>query len=175
MALCKHSRVLSALERRALRYRRKGQLDADEALYNEAIDETGTVATASFTDSDEELEGESSGATFITATATALEEEGIRGISHDLLNVHGVAPGAKPEGVSRFIYENIDGINTRISENEKLAKGKEVIDELEADVAAFTEPRINCAHKDNVNGLSQMFNGGNQRLERKLDGTRMRT
>lgn len=32
-----------------------------------------------------------------------------------------------------MIYKNIDGINTRISGNEKLAKEKEVFDELEAD------------------------------------------
>ena len=160
MTLCKHSRVLSALEKRALRYHRKGQLDADEVLYNEAIDETGTVSTASLTDSDGESDEESLGRQNITATATTLEEEAVRGISDDLLNVHGIAPGAKPEGVSRLIYENIDGINTKISGNEKLEKEKEVIDELGADFAAFCEPRINCAHKDNVNGLSQMFHGG---------------
>ena len=38
----KHSNVLSALEKRALRYRSKGQkeVDQDEVLYNEALDET---------------------------------------------------------------------------------------------------------------------------------------
>jgi hypothetical protein len=43
---------------------------------------------------------------------------------------------ANPEGVTRLIYENPDGFNTRISGDEKLEKAKELIDELEADVVA---------------------------------------
>ena len=56
MNITKHSRVLSALEKRALRYRSKdlNGADPDERLYEEAIDETGTVATATLTDSDDE-------------------------------------------------------------------------------------------------------------------------
>ncbi|MEJ2137350.1 MAG: hypothetical protein P8X86_19155, partial [Desulfofustis sp.] len=128
----------------------------DEALYNEAIDETGTVSTVGLTDSDSEGEGEH----ITAATATYLEREEIEGVCDDLLTVHGVAPGPKAEGVTRLIYENVDGLNTRISDNEKLDKAKELIDELEADVVAYNEHRINCAHKDNVNGMGQMFNGG---------------
>ena len=84
----------------------------------------------------------------------------LRGISDDLLNVHGIAPGPKPEGVTRLLYENPDGFNTRIGGNEKLEKAKEVIDELEADIVAYSEHQINSAHKENVNGMSQMFHGG---------------
>ena len=136
MSRTKHINVLSALEKRALRYRSKGQkqVDPDEALYNEAIDETGTVSTAGLTDSDDDTI-----ATGITsAEATYLENEEIQGISDDLLNVHGISPGAKPEGVTRLIYENPNGFNTRISGNEKLEKAKELIDELEADVVAYS-------------------------------------
>ena len=38
--------------------------------------------------------------------------------------------------MTRLIYENPDGFNTRISGDEKLEKAKELIDELEADVVA---------------------------------------
>ena len=157
LGLTKHKRVMSALELRALRYRRKGQPqeDADEALYQEALDETETVSTANLTDSDD-----SSAGTITTAEATYLEEEELAGINDDLLTIHGVAPGPKAEGVSRLVYENLDGINTRISGNEKLEKAKEINDELKVDIAAYNEHQINPAHKDNVNGLSQMFNGG---------------
>ena len=158
MGVTRHSRVLSALEKRALRYRRKGQCqaDMDEVLFNEAIDETGTVSTAGLTDSD----NESLGNRIIEAEATYLEQEEIQGVSDDLLTIHGMAPGPKPEEVTRLIYENPDGFNTRINGNEKLDKAKELIDELEADVAAYSEHRINCGHKDNINGMGQMFNGG---------------
>ena len=56
MGLTKHTNILTALEMRALRYRDKsnGEVDMDEVLYNEAIDETGTVATAGLSDSDED-------------------------------------------------------------------------------------------------------------------------
>lgn len=79
MSPCKHSKVLSALEKRALRYCRKSIIDADEALYNKVIDETGTVSTAGLADLNDESDGGSLGGSFITATA--LEEEGIRGAS----------------------------------------------------------------------------------------------
>ena len=35
-----------------------------------------------------------------------------------------------------------------------------MIGELEADEVAYSEHKVNCAHKDNVNGFGQMFNGG---------------
>ena len=52
MGVTRHTKVLSVLEKRALRYRRKGheEIDKDDALFNEALDETQTVSTASFTD-----------------------------------------------------------------------------------------------------------------------------
>ena len=155
MSRTKHSKVMSALEKRALRFRNKGQrqVDQDEVLFNEAIDETGTVTTVGLTDSDDSDDESATGITITAAIATALENEEIQGISNDLLNVHGIAPGAKPEGVTRLIYENPDGFNTRISGNEKLEKAKELIDEFGADVVAYSEHKINSAHKDNLNGM----------------------
>ena len=165
MGLTKHSKVLSLLEKRALRFRRKGHdlVDLDEALYEEAIDETGTVSTVGLTDSDSD-----NGDHINESIATSLELEEIQGVHEDLLQVHGVVPGPKADGVTRVIYENPDGFNTRISDNEKLDKAKELIDELEADVVAYSEHRINPRHKDNVNGLSQMFNGGEAEIRTLL-------
>ena len=51
-------------------------------------------------------------------------------ISKELIRVHVIAPGKKPEGVTRIIYENVNSFNTRISGNKKVEKAKEVIDEL---------------------------------------------
>ena len=86
--------------------------------------------------------------------------EEIRGVRDDLLEIHGVEPRKKPEGCTWLIYENPDGFNNRISGSEKLDKAKELIDELEADIVAYSEHKINLKHKDNSNGFSQMFNGG---------------
>ena len=38
-------------------------------------------------------------------------------------------------------------------------RAKELIGELEADAVAYSEHKINCAHKDNFNGMAYMFNG----------------
>ena len=84
---------MAALERRALRYRRKDKirLDYDEILYNEALDETGTVATEGLTDSDGDSWNDSSSA----GTAEALEVQELAGVNDELLEVQGVAPGKK--------------------------------------------------------------------------------
>ena len=70
LGVTRHVKVLSALEKRSLRFRRKGrhQVDLDEVLFNEAIDETGTVSTVELTDSDSE------GGYITEAEATFLEE-----------------------------------------------------------------------------------------------------
>ncbi len=45
-----------------------------------------------------------------------------------LLEVHGVPPGRKGEGVTRLIYENLNGLqSTLLSKNEKLEKARRVI------------------------------------------------
>ena len=80
-------------------------------------------------------------------------------IADEILEVHGVAPGRKGKGVTRVIYENIDGLNSQIGGNRKLEKAKEIIYDLEADAVIINEHRMNCSHKDNRNGLSQIFNG----------------
>ena len=62
--------------------------------------------------------------------------------------------------MNRVIHEKTNGFNSRISRNEKLENAKEIIDELEADVVAYSEHRLNCKNKDNINGFSQIFRGG---------------
>ena len=165
LTLTQHNTIMSALEKRALRFRRKGRIieSLDERLYNEAIDETGTVETTALTTDNEDgsngtndVQHDRTHETF----AEYLAGRGVKGTLDDMLSVHGVAPSQKAEGVTRLIYENMNGIPTRLMNNEKLEKARELIDELGADIAAFTELQVNWRHKNNVNGLSQMFNGG---------------
>ena len=154
MSITKHNSALLALEKRALRYCRKGQkqVDMDEILYEKAMDETGAVSTVELNKLDTE--------NFETNATEYTERVEISGVSDEDLTVHGVAPGKKPDGVPRLIYENPNGFNYRISNTKKLEKAKEIIDELEADLVAYSEHRLNCKHKDNRNGFSQMFRGG---------------
>jgi hypothetical protein len=90
--------------------------------------------------------------------------EEIMDIADEVLEVHGVAPGKKAEGVTRVLYENCDGISNNIGGNAKLEKEKEVIDNLEADVVMYNEHRMNLRHTRNKNGMNQMFNGGDSEV-----------
>ena len=60
MGLIKHVNILAALEMRDLRYHNKGhtKADQDEILYNEAMDETGTINTAELSDFNADALGE---------------------------------------------------------------------------------------------------------------------
>ena len=69
-----------------------------------------------------------------------------------------------------MIYDNSEGLNNPIGGNRKLKKAKEIIDDLEADAVMINEHRMNCSHKDNRNGLSQMFNRGECEI-RSVNGT----
>ncbi len=82
------------------------------------------------------------------------------GVQDEVLQVHGVVPGRKADGVVRLIYENLDGLSNKISGNEKLEKEKGIIDDLEADLVCLNEHKQNLMHKDNTNGFSQLFQGG---------------
>jgi hypothetical protein len=121
---------------------------------DEAIDETGT-APCPIAGNDE-------------ASRVNVEEQlrkEIREVSDYLLEVHGMPPGRKGEGITRLIYENLNGLQSTLSsKNEKLEKARRVIDELQADVVCYNEHRQNLRHKANRNGFPQMFNGGETEL-----------
>ena len=115
MKLTKHTSILSILEKRALRYRARGGFKSIHS--GDTIDETGTVDTESLTDSD----GDSI-TSFMGTTIKQSELETIKDVDDDLLKVHGVAPGSKAEGTVRLLYENCNGLNSRMSGNDKLDK-----------------------------------------------------
>ena len=78
---------------------------------NEAINETGTVAAPLMEDNSERRR--------IAEQEVSKE---IEGVSEYLLKVHGLPPGQKGEGVTRVIYENLNGLQSTLSKNEKLDK-----------------------------------------------------
>ena len=159
MSRIKHQKVLAALEKRALRYRYRGNWKEArrEDSEGDVIDETGTVSTASLTDDESDEDGEPR-----LSLPEIRQQEMIAtlGVQEEVLTVHGVAPGTKADGVVRLIYENLDGLSNTISGNEKLEKEKGIIDDLEADLACFNEHNQILLHKDNKNGYSQLFKGG---------------
>jgi autotransporter translocation and assembly factor TamB len=75
-----HTTVLKALEQRATRYRVRGRLvEASTRMHNWGLDETGTIDTAGLLRSREKIQQQ--------------EEIDIRGVSEEVLQVHGVLQG----------------------------------------------------------------------------------
>ncbi len=58
------------------------------------------------------------------------------------------------EGVNRVIYENLNGLQSALSKNEKLDKARQVIDDLQVDVVCYyyNEHCQNLKHKTNRMG-----------------------
>ncbi len=87
------------------------------------------------------------------------------GISEKVLQVHGVAPLSKGEGVVRLIYENVNDLSNKLSNNDKVDKAKEIHDNLEVGIVAYNEHRLNMCDRRNVNGFNQLFKGGEAALQ----------
>ena len=105
MNVTKHHNVLITLENRSLRHRTQepGGLDPDEILYQDAVDETGTVSTAGFLGNegiDLEEGSEALQTPFLSTIMTLKEQQEVQGVSDGLLQMHGVAPGKKGEGIT---------------------------------------------------------------------------
>ena len=103
-----HLTILKALEQRATRYRVKGKLsEVGVRSHSWGLDETRTIDMTCLR-SQEEIQQQ--------------EQIDIRGVSDDVLQVHGVPPGRKEEGITRLIYENANGISNRLCGDDKLDK-----------------------------------------------------
>ena len=148
MNITRHKTVLQALTNRAQRLRRKGNGVGPEVSSNNwKIDGTGTINTSLIA-----CERESEQQEISEINNIALPEE--------ILQVHGYAPPKKAEGTVRLIYENVNGLQNRLCGNEKVERAKEIHDELEVDIAAYCEHKLNMRHKRNSNGFNQLFKGG---------------
>jgi len=144
----KHETVLQVLTHRAERFRSKlGRAGLSEPTHAWSIDETGTIETSGLTGDGGAEQLEISEVNKIT-------------IPEEILQVHGFAPPKKREGTVRIIYENVNGFSNRLGGNEKVERARQLHDDLEVDVAAYCEHRLNMRHRKNVNGFNQLFKGG---------------
>ena len=147
--LLSHTSTLNALEKQALRFtnRQLTPNQQDKDLIQSAVSNAPSHQTL----------------TAIENYPFQDEEEVSRILSENqaLLQPIGIAPGPKGEGVTRLFYENLNGITASISNNHKLQKAMGIIDDMEVDVFAFNEHKINFAHNENRRqGLAKLFNGG---------------
>ena len=62
--------------------------------------------------------------------ARVVKAREIRTMKDEVLEMHGTRPPPKPEGVTRLIYENANGIDGRFKNNWKVEKAKDIQDNL---------------------------------------------
>ena len=163
MEVIYHESILESLSNCASHFRNLGSSKGvDDHLVSWALDETGTVDATIFDKSIENVE----------ELARTERMERIRvseaRIPDEVLKVHGSAPKSKGEGITRLIYENVNGLSNKLSDNEDLEKAKEIHDLLEVDIVAYNEHRLNMGHKANVNGFNQLFKGGEAAIQSVL-------
>jgi hypothetical protein len=63
----------------------------------------------------------------------------------------------KKERALSALYENANGINYCLSNNDKVERARGIHDDLEVDVVVYNKHRLNMKHKSNVNGFNQIF------------------
>jgi hypothetical protein len=91
--------------------------------------------------------------------ATVIERIGVREPTHGVSLVHGVSPGWKQDGICRLIYENVNGLDIHHMDHPKIIKARKLHNNLEVDIVAYNEHRLNMQHKDNQIGFNQIFFG----------------
>ena len=114
--ITRHETVLQVLTNRAQRFRRKMNVVGSEvSTHDWTVDETGTINTSVIISELETEQQEISEMNNIT-------------LPEEILQVHGYAPPKKAEGTVRLIYENVNGLQNRLSGNEKVERAREIHD-----------------------------------------------
>ncbi len=150
MTTTSHKAVLDALLHWAV-LRRK---TTEEPTHLWLIDEMGMLDTSGFGSCNEN-----------DVIEKEIRELNTIVIPDEVLQVHGYAPPKKAEGIIQLVYENMNSLNNWMSNNKKVERLKESHDELEVDVAAYYEHKLNMKHKKNVNGFNELFKSGKAAIQ----------
>ncbi len=160
MNIARHDCVLQALEYQANRFKGKRKLHGvNDRTFAWALDKTGTIDTSQI------LSVEETRKKYLLIEQKEIDRVRELGLLDEVLLVHGVALATKGVGTIHLIYENMNGISNRVSGNAILGKAKEIHYQLEVDIVAYNEHRLNLSHHLNVNGFNQMFKGGEAAIQ----------
>ncbi len=142
-----HNTILRILEHRAKRFCPEIHLVHDQEAMDSRIDETGTLESLMDAYGRE-------------VAARVVEQQELQNLNDEVLEIHGVQLGKKPDGVVHLVYKNANGIDGRFKNNWKVKKVKEIHDDLEVDKAAYNKHWLNMQHKLKNVGLNQLSWGG---------------
>jgi hypothetical protein len=133
MQTTSHMMVLKALSHRAI----FGNSNVVEApMHVWSIDDTGTLDTNGLASSSDIDVSEQDIRKFNSIT-----------VPEEVHQVHGYAPPKKAEGTVPLVYENENCLSNCLCGNKKVDRMKKLHDELEVDMAAHCENKLNMKHK----------------------------
>jgi hypothetical protein len=114
MNITSHKSILTALENRASCCSNRGPTrGVDDNLVSWALEETGMVNASILCKCNENIKQ--------IALVEQQEQNRVTellGVPEKVLQIHGAAPISKVEGVIHLIYENVNVINNRLSNND---------------------------------------------------------
>ena len=145
-----HESIVEALTRQQ---RWKGQSN----LVREALQQDGLLQEGG---REEAVYGQGDTGDARTAAHGTEMQEVMEQVNDETLHIQGEAPGPKGTGVTRLIYENVNGLQRGLVGQKKLEKARRIHNNLESDIAAYNEHRLNPAHKHNNVNLTKVFKGG---------------
>jgi hypothetical protein len=129
MNITSHESILAALKNWASCFSNRGLIHGvDNNLVSWAFDKTGMVDASFLCNNNKNTKR------IVLAEQHKRKRVTDLGVPEEALQIHGVAPMSKVEGVIRIIYENMNSINNKLSKNDKVEKAKEIINELEVDI-----------------------------------------
>jgi hypothetical protein len=152
MNVTRHSTVLQALTHHAQQFHQRLNVMPKDPQHSWTLDETGTLETLRLLLSSE-----------IEIEQQEISELNCIQVPEEILYVHGYAPPKKAEGTIGLIYENVNGFCNRLSGNEKVNRAKEIHDDLEVDIVAYWEHKLNMKHKKMATGLTDFLGEGRPR------------
>jgi hypothetical protein len=90
------------------------------------------------------------------ATRSNEHKRVMEAVDEGLLQVHGIAPNSKQDGMFHLMYKNANGFNNMISGNKKIAKTLDIKEDLGINCLMYCKHRLNLQHKSNKNDFKQM-------------------
>jgi hypothetical protein len=139
-----HRTIMEHLRLQVDWFRRQGRLQDDkmEAIIEELKND---------------MEADRDGEQDSKATRSDKHKRVMEAVDKGLLQVHGIAPNSKQDGIFRLMCENANGFSNKINGNSKIAKALDIKDNLGIDCLMYCKHRLNLRHKENKSEFKQMF------------------
>jgi hypothetical protein len=91
------------------------------------------------------------------ATRSKEHNKVMKAVDEGLLQIQGIVPSSKQDGIFCIMCENANAFNNMISGNNKIAKALDIKEDLGIDCLMYCKHCLNLRHKENKNDFKQML------------------